>query len=342
METIKNYLEAMFANLPRTPEVVKAKDELWQMMEDKYNELRAEGRSENEAVGIVISEFGNLDELAETLGLEKAVEESHELMELEPRRQLTMDEVRDFLHAQMARGVMMGLGVMMCITCSVWVILLSDTILEGIGAILMLVQIAMAVGLFIFSANRNAGWKYLDKEPCQADFATTEYVASEKDRYHAGLGGQRTIGILLCALCWVPVAVFDGIGLTKLPIMDNIVAVMLLLMVGTGVGLIINSGIVRSSFEKILKINNEKTMSSRYVDAQKVLYENPRLNDLMSVYWPTVTCIYLSYSFLTFNWGSSWLIWPIAGIAHSVIKKNLGNSFGQPEAPAAEGVRNSR
>lgn len=324
METIKKYLEAMFANLPRTPEVVKAKDELWQMMEDKYNELIAEGRSENEAVGTVISEFGNLDELAETLGLEQAVEESHELMETTPRRQLCMDEVRDFLHAQMARGVMLGLGVMFCITCSVWVILLSGTFLEGIGVLLMFVQIALAVGLFIFSARRNAAWKYLDQEPCQADFATTEFVASEKDRYHKGLIGQRTLGILLCATCWVPALIFDTLDLTNHFIIDNLIAVILLLMVGVGVALIINSSIDRASFEKILKINDEKTMSSRYVEAQKVLYENPRLNDIMSVYWPTVTCIYLSYSFLTFNWGSSWIIWPIAGIMHSTIKKNMG------------------
>ena len=64
METIKNYLENMFSHLPNTPEVQKAKYELYQMMEDKYNELISEGKSDNEAIGIVISEFGNLDELA--------------------------------------------------------------------------------------------------------------------------------------------------------------------------------------------------------------------------------------------------------------------------------------
>ena len=69
METIKSYLETMFANMPDTPEVIRAKSELFGMMEDKYNELISEGKSENEAVGTVISEFGNLDELADTLGL---------------------------------------------------------------------------------------------------------------------------------------------------------------------------------------------------------------------------------------------------------------------------------
>ena len=69
METIKNYLDTMFANLPNTNEVHKAKSELYQMMEDKYTELIAEGKSENEAVGTVISEFGNLEELAEELNI---------------------------------------------------------------------------------------------------------------------------------------------------------------------------------------------------------------------------------------------------------------------------------
>lgn len=73
MEAIRNYLETMFLNLPNTPEVYKAKNELWQMMEDKYTELKNEGKSENEAVGTVIAEFGNLDELAEDLGIKQFV-----------------------------------------------------------------------------------------------------------------------------------------------------------------------------------------------------------------------------------------------------------------------------
>ena len=71
MEAVKNYLDRMFANLPNTPSVMRAKDELLQMMEDKYTELISEGKTENEAVGSVISEFGNLDELAEALGVEE-------------------------------------------------------------------------------------------------------------------------------------------------------------------------------------------------------------------------------------------------------------------------------
>ena len=92
METIKSYLETMFANMPDTPEVIRAKFELFGMMEDKYNELISEGKSENEAVGTVISEFGNLDELADTLGLNANTHDDSSKTDTPDKRILTLDQ----------------------------------------------------------------------------------------------------------------------------------------------------------------------------------------------------------------------------------------------------------
>ena len=73
MDTLINYLNTMFRSLPDTPEARRAKDELRQMMEDKYADLISEGKSENEAVGTVITELGNLDEFADQLGIRSLV-----------------------------------------------------------------------------------------------------------------------------------------------------------------------------------------------------------------------------------------------------------------------------
>ncbi len=70
MEAIREYLNNLFMSLPETPEVLRAKAELLEMMEDKYEELIQEGKTEKEAIGTVISEFGNLEELAEELGID--------------------------------------------------------------------------------------------------------------------------------------------------------------------------------------------------------------------------------------------------------------------------------
>lgn len=73
MDAINDYLDNIFSSLPDTPEVRKARVELLQMMEDKYTELVSEGMSTNEAVGMVISEFGNMSELSDILGLDNTM-----------------------------------------------------------------------------------------------------------------------------------------------------------------------------------------------------------------------------------------------------------------------------
>lgn len=93
METIKNYLENMFIGLPMTNEVQRAKEDLLGMMEDKYNELIQSGKSKNEAIGIVITEFGNLDELLEELNLSETniPQNKKEMM------RVTFEMARDYL-----------------------------------------------------------------------------------------------------------------------------------------------------------------------------------------------------------------------------------------------------
>ena len=73
MEALKDFLENMFRGVEETDEVLRAKAELLQMMEDKYEQLLADGKNENEAVGEVISEFGNFQEIADELGIGDAV-----------------------------------------------------------------------------------------------------------------------------------------------------------------------------------------------------------------------------------------------------------------------------
>ena len=79
------------------------------MMEDKYNELISEGKSENEAVGTVISEFGNLDELAETLGLNR-----QSSAPVDNRRTLTQDEARSFVSAGSRHFLSSSSGSLQC------------------------------------------------------------------------------------------------------------------------------------------------------------------------------------------------------------------------------------
>ena len=117
MEAIREYLNSIFANLPATDEVLKAKQELMTMMEDKYGELMSEGKSESEALEIIKEEFGNLDEIADSMGIRR--DENSENY----RRLVDIEEARDYISENGFSQFMLGVGVMFCIMCVVGPIL---------------------------------------------------------------------------------------------------------------------------------------------------------------------------------------------------------------------------
>ena len=71
METILNYIDTMFAGVPATADTRRLREEITANMTDKFDELIKEGKSNNEAVGTVISGFGNIDEVLAEMGIER-------------------------------------------------------------------------------------------------------------------------------------------------------------------------------------------------------------------------------------------------------------------------------
>ena len=330
METIKNYLETMFANLPNTIEVKNAKDELFSMMEDKYTELIEEGKPENEAVGIVISEFGNLDELAESLGIDKVINQESASSD---RRMLTTSEVINYVADSTRRRFILAFGVMMCILAPVGPIIfgvIGDSIgvsnIVMIGVLLLFICVAIGVGAIIFSAFINNEWKFLDKELCSIDYATAEAVARSKDENQMTRGLYLTIGIMLCIISFIPVIVFETIFQSPLNILsDGLGPALIFVGVGIGVMLILMSSAKDAAYSKILSLNDVETVAGNYepVVKERKNYVSNAAKDFMSMYWKIVLCIYLIASFTSFNWGSTWLIWPIAGIIRKPLERIL-------------------
>lgn len=338
METIKNYLENMFMNLPNTAEVRKAKDELWQMMEDKYTELMDEGKTENEAVGTVISEFGNLSELAEALGIDDVMNPGKKSTAEDgavktpyinpnaniPRRMLTSDQVAQYLSDKSKSAFMTALGVLLCITSVTGPIIsdaFGDRVSDGIGVLFMFLFIAGAVALFILSGKMMSEWSFLKKEPCTIDFATSGMVKSDRNHNKGTLAVIQTIGVVLCILSVVPAAILDELNL-KIPFvlsLGEIGGALLFVFVGVGVFMIVYATKRMNAYKILLGLNDNTTMAGAYKEGYKAVDDKTPKGFVQSVYWPTVTCIYLAWSFLTFDWHITWIIWPVAAILSSLL-----------------------
>lgn len=327
MEAIRNYLETMFLNLPNTPEVYKAKDELWQMMEDKYTELKAEGKTENEAVGIVISEFGNLDDLAKDLGIDRYMQESP----LPAGKTFPLEDAKRYLSDYSRHAFLIALGVMLCILsicgpifCEAIAIASGyDRVryMEAIGASVMFFMVAVAVGLFIYSSVTIGRWNYMKRERYVTDFATTEYLHHRLESYKPTYALLLTVGVILCVICFVPAIFLDAFSGYS-PFWNQSSGAFTFILVAIGVFLIVMGGIRMKSYNTLIQLNQQNTVGGNYTTSQQnsKQYTNSTVAAIMSVYWPTVTCLYLIWSFLTFDWYISWVIWPIAAIINSLVE----------------------
>ena len=377
MDTIKKYLESMFEHLPKTLEVMRAKDELYSMMEDKYNELISEGKKENEAIGIVISEFGNLDELAEGLGLNKVLDN----IVSSDRRYVSRQEADDYVDAAVSRRFMLSLGILLCILSPAGPILLdsvaSATGLEfftGIGVAFMFLCAAIGVGFIVFSSYMTKSWSFLRKQPCYIDDETIDYLKTEKEESQTASGMILAVGIMLCIVSVIPVIALNTA--LNIPIIsDGVGPSMLFTLVAVGVFLIVFSSGRNKAYKKLLSLNKKvfaqesmqqfadtssqsscsdpymssNTASGESVNIERVSgevvesdnksksyssYEKPEqssdstekkvknfIRAMVKDYWKSVLCIYIIWSFFTFSWGSSWIIWPLAAIFRRPIEQ---------------------
>jgi hypothetical protein len=198
-----------------------------------------------------------------------------------------------------------------------------------VGVCIMMICVAAAVGCFIYASQKMKKWSFLKEEPCSIDYATSNFVQDESIRFRTTGTMMLVIGITLCIISWVPMVLIETVFAIFSPVdISNLTVITFFILVGFGVFLIVYSSLLKGRYETILGLNDKGTVSGNYTKQRadgEVHYDDPRLASFMSVYWQTITCVYLIWSFLTFNWFSSWIIWPIAAIIHKVIESNLGS-----------------
>lgn len=82
-------------------------------------------------------------------------------------------------------------------------------------------------------------------------------------------------------------------------------------IVGIGVYILVNNGIIWASTEKLLQEGD-------YSRAEKKA--NKLDEPISAIYWCVTTALYLFYSFYTMQWDRSWIIWPVAAVLFGAIE----------------------
>ncbi|MBQ7124145.1 MAG: helix-turn-helix transcriptional regulator [Oscillospiraceae bacterium] len=244
-------------------------------------------------------------------------------------RKVTMEEANDFIKVKDETAPMVALGVALCILSPIIMFFLislyesGKTVLNenaagGIGIIALVLFVVPAVALFITSGMKTSKYEYLEKEPIELAYGVSGMVKERQNKLRDKHIRDCVIGICLCVLAAIPL--FIGAFFEKADGEVLIGLCLTIMIVAAGVYILIRNGIPWTATEKLLQQDDYSIENKRI---------EKKLDPIATIYWCAVTAAYLGWSFYTFEWHRTWIIWPVAavfygvfyGIAHYMNKK---------------------
>lgn len=315
MKIIHDYLDSLFLQVPKTLETEKAKNDLLAIMEDHYQELIDAGKSEHEAVGTVISEFGSIDEILQELELEKEQPEKPKWQENE----IVLDEAFHFWDRVRNFALHLSLGICFCILAAAFLAIFASRFSAALGWLSAIVLLAIGVGLIIMSSLSYSS----EKKKLNDRLISTEVrkeAARQQHLYDKSFRVGLVIGICCCILSIFPIVTTAIIFY----IQPSYAMGLFFFMIAIGVFFIVYSSIIQQNFKRFA--GNEIFISDEDEpgpNAREYMYGDSATTSYFidKVYWPLVTVVYLVFSFRFGGWAYSWIIYIIAGVAADVIKK---------------------
>lgn len=317
MKTIRDYIDSLFLGVAETSLVRQLKEDLLASAEDKYEDFKKQGKSENEAIGGVISEFGSIDELLDELNIKQEFieEKGYEIAEI------TIEESIDFLMIRRKGATLIGIGVMMILLGTAvfftLVGLYGDHSGAAYGLLFLFLGVAIGVPLFIIAGTSmvNSNKKLVDRFiPLQVK----NEMKKRKENFQRSFVFCIVAGVSLCILSVIPSVILKELYYSKAHVFLGVAC--LLVMTAVGIFFLIFGGVIMGSFTKMIKqtyfISAEESLGPKAERDSKI---SAWIQKIGKIYWPIIVAIFLFQGFFIGNWGSSWRIFPVAGIVFWIL-----------------------
>ncbi|MGY5765652.1 permease prefix domain 1-containing protein [Brachybacterium sp. DNPG3] len=333
MTVIDSYLDTLFAPYPSSPRMLEARAELRALMEDQLQGLKEEGLSESQALGRVIADFGSLDEVAGELGIERelgrsgrggAAADTGRDDELDARPPvLELDRIDQYLERVRGTQWMTAVAIPLFVLCPIPLLGLlaaSGAIAPEpaawrviVGLVLLLVLVCLGMLLLMLRGSRLADFEDIEEQR----FTLTRQVRARAEELRRE-SRRRTVvavagAIALWILCAIPVIITgllaDGDQTSTLPLLG---VCLTLVMVALGLFIMLRAGWADHVADTLLHEQEKQHESLEHSPS-------PAIRIIAAIYWPFFAAVYLIWSFTTGEWGTTWLVWPVAGVLYAAL-----------------------
>ena len=340
MDTIETFLDAMFAPYPTTPRLTEARGELRAMMEDAYNDAIAHGKTHNEAVGQVITDFGNLEELAPVLGIAADIRTDAGPQAApaagtptEPSRPaypaVTLPEAQALAQAKRSTASTLAHAVSLFVCAPALLIVLtnladagriaiSDNTAAFIGIAFALLLVGLGVGMLVQRRSAFSSVHHLIEGRFTPDPVVTAWAARERLNQETVRTRRLTIAVFLWIVSALPILATSMLTPDQGPQseLSGIGVAISLVIIATGLNIYLPAAWASSTYTTLTHPGGSGENAWQSSDQEK---DDPLIGLISSIYWPATVIIYLLWSFVFEAWGISWIIWPVAAIAFGII-----------------------
>lgn len=227
-------------------------------------------------------------------------------------RKVSIEEASSLIEISQVGAPRLALGVFLCIM-SPTVFLLLTTLQESgksslssnmatfIGLAVILISVACAVGIFIFTSSNMKATDFLDTDQFELQYGVESIIREQQEKNRPSYLLQLVIGIGLCIIAALPLLFFsDG---SEIQVIIGLITT--LFLVACGVFTLVRTVTRYAIYDKILQEGDYQPQNKK---SEKII------GIVASIYWTVIVTVYLAYSFVTSNWAWSWAIFPVAGV----------------------------
>ena len=340
MNVIDSYLDTLFAPYPDSPRLREARAELRTMMEDQQDGLMAEGLTESQAVGRVIAEFGTLEEVAPVLGIDTELGRSPAVPAAGRAPALGISRAREYVDAVRRSQWLLATGMPLFVLSALPLLLLIAVtgsrsgqpavwaIAAGITAVLVMVPIGLI--LFIVRDARLKDFEDIDQRAVTPTAEVRRFAAEVRRENRRRATVANAVAIVLWILCALPTLLLALLaGENSFTVLYGVC--LTLAIVAGGLAIMVRAGWSESVASTLLQEQDEEDDDPEYST-------NPAVRAVAAVFWPVMAAIYLGWSFLSGDWGITWVLWPVAGLLYAGLA-SLSEALRRDDPGARAGAR---
>lgn len=235
---------------------------------------------------------------------------------------VSMEEANNFLTYNEKAASPISFGVMLCILSSVPLLVLlglagagslpfSEYTATMLGIIILLIMIACAVTIFIFVTSKGKHFEYLNEKNIDTDYGVSGMAKERRAKYEGTHTRVVVTGVVLCIVAAIPLFITLITGYTTAKMGGSLViygVAILLSFIGIGVKLLVKTSMIQNGYNKLLEEGDYTRL-------------NKKASKWDGIYWAIAVAIYLAWSFITMDWQTTWIVWPIAGVAFAAYKE---------------------